>query len=221
MYKVENQIRKVQGRIIELVSGGYLVIDHTEAMTTIDVNTGQFFGNRSFEQTVVKTNLEAALVIGRQLWFRNISGAIVIDFINMNLDDHENKVVQTLRASLDKDPVKSRVTGFNDIGLVVVSRKCTRESLPEILQENCISCRGSGKTLNFKAICNDIFRTILEKPLSDNAKLTTIIASPAIVQKSVEVESEALVKLEGIIHHPVRLKENATLAFERYEVVVS
>ncbi|MDA7749768.1 Rne/Rng family ribonuclease, partial [Litoricola sp.] len=133
LYQIEDEIEKALSRQVELKSGAYLVVDQTEAMTTIDVNTGRFVGAHTLEQTVFRTNLEAAVAIGRQLRLRNLGGMVVIDFIDMDDDEHRRQVLRTLERSLDEDPVKTRVIGFNDLGLVVLTRKRSRENLSDLL----------------------------------------------------------------------------------------
>lgn len=221
LYRVEEELEKALGRSVELKSGAYLVIDQTEAMTTIDVNTGGFVGAHTLEQTVFRTNLEAAIAIGRQLRLRNLGGIVVIDFIDMECPDHQRQVLRTLQRTLDEDPVKTRVTGFNEMGLVVLTRKRSRESLSDMLQETCPTCRGTGKVKTAETVCYDIFRAILREARAYGAERTTVIAAPSVVDRLIDEESEALADLEAFIHRPIRLQVDNSFGQDRFEVVLS
>lgn len=221
LYQVEDELEKALGRTVELKSGAYLVIDHTEAMTTIDVNTGRFVGAHTLEQTVFRTNLEAAVAIGRQLRLRNVGGIVVVDFIDMEDPEHQRQVLRTLERTLDEDPVKTRVTGFNEMGLVVLTRKRTREPLADMLQEPCPHCRGTGKVKTAETVCYDIFRAILREARAYGAEQTTVIAAPAVVDRLIDEESDALAELEAFIHRPIRLQVDNSFSQDRFEVVLS
>ena len=221
LYQVEVELERALGRQVELKSGAYLVIDQTEAMTTIDVNTGRFVGAHTLEQTVFRTNLEAAVAIGRQLRLRNLGGIIVIDFIDMEDPEHQRQVLRTLERALEQDPVKTRVSGFNEMGLVVLTRKRTRERLSELLQEPCPVCRGSGKIKTAETVCYDIFRAILREARAYSVDKTTVIAAPAVIDRLIDEESDALADLEAFIHRPIRLQVDASFSQDRFEVVLS
>ena len=221
LYQIEDEIEKALSRQVELKSGAYLVVDQTEAMTTIDVNTGRFVGAHTLEQTVFRTNLEAAVAIGRQLRLRNLGGMVVIDFIDMDDDEHRRQVLRTLERSLDEDPVKTRVIGFNDLGLVVLTRKRSRESLSDLLQEPCPHCHGTGQMKAAETVCYEIFRAVMREYRAYSAEMTTVIAAPTVIDRLIDEESEALADLEAFIHRPIRLQVDGNFSQDRYEVVVS
>ena len=221
LYQIEDEIEKALSRQVELKSGAYLVVDQTEAMTTIDVNTGRFVGAHTLEQTVFRTNLEAAVAIGRQLRLRNLGGMVVIDFIDMDDDEHRRQVLRTLERSLDEDPVKTRVIGFNDLGLVVLTRKRSRESLSDLLQEPCPHCHGTGQMKTAETVCYEIFRAVMREYRAYSAEMTTVIAAPTVIDRLIDEESEALADLEAFIHRPIRLQVDGNFSPDRYEVVVS
>lgn len=221
LYQIEDEIEKALSRQVELKSGAYLVVDQTEAMTTIDVNTGRFVGAHTLEQTVFRTNLEAAVAIGRQLRLRNLGGIVVIDFIDMDDDEHQRQVLRTLERSLDEDPVKTRVIGFNDLGLVVLTRKRSRESLSDLLQEPCPHCHGTGQMKTAETVCYEIFRAVMREYRAYSAEMTTVIAAPTVIDRLIDEESEALADLEAFIHRPIRLQVDGNFSQDRYEVVVS
>ena len=221
LYQIEDEIEKALSRQVELKSGAYLVVDQTEAMTTIDVNTGRFVGAHTLEQTVFRTNLEAAVAIGRQLRLRNLGGMVVIDFIDMDDDEHRRQVLRTLERSLDEDPVKTRVIGFNDLGLVVLMRKRSRESLSDLLQEPCPHCHGAGQMKTAETVCYEIFRAVMREYRAYSAEMTTVIAAPTVIDRLIDEESEALADLEAFIHRPIRLQVDGNFSQDRYEVVVS
>ena len=221
LYQIEDEIEKALSRQVELKSGAYLVVDQTEAMTTIDVNTGRFVGAHTLEQTVFRTNLEAAVAIGRPLRLRNLGGMVVIDFIDMDDDEHRRQVLRTLERSLDEDPVKTRVIGFNDLGLVVLTRKRSRESLSDLLQEPCPHCHGTGQMKTAETVCYEIFRAVMREYRAYSAEMTTVIAAPTVIDRLIDEESEALADLEAFIHRPIRLQVDGNFSQDRYEVVVS
>ena len=221
LYQIEDEIEKALSRTVQLKSGAYLVIDQTEAMTTIDVNTGRFVGSHTLEQTVYRTNLEAAVAIGRQLRLRNLGGIIVIDFIDMEDEEHRRQVLRTLERSIDDDPTRTRVSEFNDLGLVVLTRKRTRERLSDLLQESCPQCGGTGKIKTAETVCYEIFRAIMREYRAYSAETTTVIAASSVIDRLIDEESDALADLEAFIHRPIRLQVDNSFGQNRYEVVVS
>ncbi len=221
LYQIEDEVERALACDVELKSGAYLVIEQTEAMTTIDVNTGRFVGAYTLEQTVFRTNLEAAVAIGRQLRLRNLGGIIVVDFIDMEDDEHKRQVLRTLERSLDDDPVKTRISDFNELGLVVLTRKRSRERLSDLLQESCPHCRGSGQIKTAETVCYEIFRGIMREYRAYSAETTTVIAAPAVIDRLIDEESDALADLEAFIQRPIRLQVDTNFAQDRYEVVIS
>ncbi len=221
LYQVDDEIKKALGRMVELSSGAYLVIDETEALTTIDVNTGRFVGAQTLKQTVFQTNLEASVVIARQLRVRNLSGIIVVDFINMEDDEDKKQVLLTLERSICDDPVKTRLCGFTDLGLVELTRKRTRGCLANFLQEPCLNCGGTGKLKTLETVCYEIFRDVMREYRNFSAGVTTVIASPLVIERLIEKDSDTLADLETFIHRPIRLQVDATFTLDRYEVVLA
>ena len=161
LYGVEDEIQRALDKEVPLKSGGYLVIDQTEAMTTIDVNTGSFLGQRNLEETVYRTNLEAAQSVARQLRLRNLGGIIIIDFIDMNDAEHRRQVLRTLEKSLTRDHAKTTVYEFSPLGLVEMTRKRTIESLERQLSEPCHECGGRGTLKTPETVTYEIFREIV------------------------------------------------------------
>ena len=153
LYSIDEEIAKALGRRVDLKSGGYLIVDQTEALTTVDVNTGGFVGARNFDDTIFKTNLEAAQAIARQLRLRNLGGIIIVDFIDMAREDHREAVLAEFRKQLARDRVKTRSGGFSQLGLVEMTRKRTRESLAHMLCEPCPTCQGKGTVKTARSVC--------------------------------------------------------------------
>ena len=206
LHGVEEEIEKALARRVELKSGGYLIIDQTEAMTTIDVNTGGFVGGRSFDDTIFKTNLEAAQVIARQLRMRNLGGIIIIDFIDMENADHRNAVLSELNKALEKDRTRMTVNGFTQLGLVEMTRKRTRESLAHILCEPCPTCQGRGELKTPQTVCYEILREILREAKQFNAREFRILASQAVIDMFLDEESQSLAMLGDFIAKPISLQ---------------
>ncbi|MGH8398680.1 MAG: ribonuclease G [Gammaproteobacteria bacterium] len=219
LYGVEEEIRKALERKVQLKSGGYLVIDQTEAMTTIDVNTGAYVGHRNQEETVLKTNLEAAHAIARQLRLRNLGGIIIIDFIDMAGAQHKQLVLQALQQALAKDCTKNQVTEISALGLVEMTRKRTRESLEHILCMPCAVCDGRGSLKTPETMCYDIFREILRVTRQFEVKELRVLASQEVVDLLLDQESTSLAELEAQIGKPIRLQVETLYSQEQFDVV--
>lgn len=219
---VDDEIEKALGRRVDLKSGGYLVFDQTEAMTTIDVNTGAFVGRRDFGDTVFKTNLEAAQVIARQLRLRNLGGIIIVDFIDMSSEAHREAVLAELRRALSTDKTRMTVSNFTELGLVAMTRKRTRESLAHVLCEPCPVCGGRGEIKTAKTVCYDIMREIVRlcKQYKD-AKEFRIQASQSVIDMLLEDESQALELLQNFIEKPVLLDVEPVYTQEQWDVVLA
>ncbi len=221
LYDVEDDLQKALQRKVQLKSGGYLIIDQTEAMTTIDVNTGSYVGHRSLEDTVFKTNLEATHVIARQLRLRNLGGIIIIDFIDMQEDSHRTHVLRTLERMLERDHAKTKITQVSELGLVEMTRKRNRESLEHILCENCPTCEGRGSVKSAETVCNEIFREILREARAyDAAGGFMVIASQRVIDRLLDEESAAVADLESFIGKPIRFQVEAMYAQEQYDLVL-
>jgi ribonuclease G len=220
LYSVEDEIQKALSRKVQLKSGGYLVIDPTEAMTTIDVNTGGFVGHRNLEETIFKTNLEAATSIARQLRLRNLGGIIIIDFIDMEDVEHQRQVLRLLEKVLERDHAKTKSTGVTELGLVQLTRKRTRESLAQTLCEACPTCDGRGKLKTPETVCYEIFREILREERAYNAETYRVLASQAVVDRLLDEESASVVDLENFIHKPIRFQVEQYYSQEQYDIVL-
>jgi len=218
LYGVEDEIERALQRKVDLKSGGHVVIDQTEAMTTIDVNTGSFTGQRNLEETVLKTNLEATQTIARQLRLRNLGGIIILDFIDMQSDDHRAQVLRALERELARDKARTHVHSFSPLGLVEMTRKRTRESLGHILTETCPTCGGRGHIKTIETVCHDIAREVQRAARQYEAKSFLVLASTAVVEKLQE-HSGGLAELEAQFKRPIRLQAEAYYPQENFDVV--
>ncbi|MBM4225548.1 MAG: Rne/Rng family ribonuclease, partial [Gammaproteobacteria bacterium] len=208
-------------RKVSLNSGGYLVIDQTESMTTIDVNTGGFVGHRNLEDTIFRTNLEAAVAIARQLRLRNLGGIIIIDFIDMVDEAHREQVLAALRQSLAGDHAQTQVAPISPLGLVEMTRKRTRESLEHLLCENCPTCEGRGSIRSVETVCQDIFREILRQARQFDSRELLVLAHQDVVERLLGDESPVLAELESDIARPIRLQAESLYEVDRYDVVLA
>ena len=220
LFGIDQEIERALARRVELKSGGYLVIDQTEALTTIDVNTGGYVGARNFDDTIFKTNLEAALAIARQLRLRNLGGIIILDFIDMVRAEHQEAVLAELRKQLARDRTKTTISGFTQLGLVEMTRKRTRESLAHLLCEPCPTCEGKGQVKTPRSVCYDILREILREARQFNPKEFRVIASAAVVEMLLDEESQHLAGLSDFIGKPVSLRTEPSLSPEQYDIVL-
>ena len=220
LFGIEEEIARALARRVDLKSGGYLIIDQTEALTTIDVNTGGFVGARNFEDTIFKTNLEAAGAIARQLRLRNLGGIIIVDFIDMAREEHQQAVLGEFRKQLAKDRTRTTVSGFTQLGLVEMTRKRTRESLAHMLCEPCPTCQGRGQVKTARSVCYDILREILREARQFNPKEFRIVASAAVVEMLLDEESVHLAGLSEFIGKPISLSAEPTMNPEQYDIVL-
>jgi ribonuclease G len=220
LHAIEQEVEKALGRRVDLKSGGTLIIDQTEALTTIDVNTGGFVGGRNFDETIFKTNLEAAHGIARQLRLRNLGGIIIIDFIDMASTEHRDAVLMELRKALARDRTKSAVNGFTSLGLVEMTRKRTRESLAHIVSEPCSVCDGKGHVKTARTICYEILREIQREATQFNPKEFRIVASQAVIDLFLEEEAQPLASLSAAIGKSVALQVETVYGQEQYDIVL-
>jgi len=219
-YNVEPEIEKALSRRVDLKSGGTLVIDQTEAMTTIDVNTGGFVGSRTLDDTIFKTNLEAAQSIARQLRLRNLGGIIVVDFIDMDSAEHRAAVLEEFKRALARDRTRMTVSGFTALGLVEMTRKRTRESLAHVLCEPCPTCEGRGELKTARTVCYEILREVLREARAFPAKALRVLASQAVCDLFLEEESGALAMLTDFIGRPVSMQVETSYTQEQYDIVL-
>lgn len=220
LFNVDEEITRALGRRVDLKSGGYLVIDQTEAMTTVDVNTGGYVGARNFDDTIFKTNLEAAQAIARQLRLRNLGGIVIVDFIDMGKDSHREAVLAEFRKQVAKDRVKTMVGGFSQLGLLEMTRKRTRESLAHKLSETCPACEGKGALKTPRSVCYDILREILREARSFNPREFRIVASPKVVELFLDEESQHLAGLSDFIGKPISLQSESAMTQAQYDIVL-
>jgi ribonuclease G len=219
IYGIEDEIHRALERKVQLKSGGYLILDQTEAMTTADVNTGGYVGHRNLEETIFKTNLEAAQALARQLRLRNLGGIIIIDFIDMSDEEHKRQVLRALEKCLEKDHARTQITEVSSLGLVEMTRKRTRESLEHVLCETCPTCSGRGTLKTPETVCYEIFREILRESRQFDAQQLLVLASQEVVDLLLDEESASLAELEAFIGKPIKFQVEALYTQEQYDVV--
>jgi ribonuclease G len=220
LYGVEDEIQRALKKEVPLKSGGYLIVDQTEAMTTIDVNTGGYLGTRNLEETVYRTNLEAAQAAARQLRLRNLGGIIIIDFIDMTDEEHKRQVIRMLEKGLARDHAKTTVYPMSALGLVEMTRKRTTESLERQLCEPCPACAGRGTLKTAETVTYEIFREITRAVRQFNAAKLLVMASPAVVNRILEEESTAVAELEEFISKSIRFQAEEHYSQEQFDVVL-
>lgn len=220
LYDVENEAQRALERRVDLKSGGYLIIDQTEAMTTIDINTGAFVGHRNLEETIFNTNIEATQAIARQLRLRNLGGIIIIDFIDMTDADHQRRVLHSLEVAVGKDRAKSNIHGFTALGLVEMTRKRTRESLEHILCGECPVCKGRGSVKTIETICFEIMREIVRVNRAYDADKFVVYASPAVAEALLGEESHMLAELEVFVSKQIKVQTEVLYSQDKYDVVM-
>ena len=222
LHHVEEDLQKALQKRVALKSGGYLMIDQTEAMTTIDVNTGSFVSGRSQEDTVFRTNLEATQAIARQLRLRNLGGIIILDFIDMQEESHKADVLAALQQFLARDHARIRVTGVSELGLVEMTRKRTRDSLEHILCESCPVCEGKGYLKTAETVCYDIMREIMRLARAYQAPNSyTVVASPLVIDRLLSVDAPAVADLEHFIGRTITFQVETLYSQEQYDVVLA
>jgi ribonuclease G len=219
-YGIEIEISKALGKKVWLKSGGYIVIDHTEALTVIDVNTGRYVGKRNLEETILKTNLEAVKEISYQLRLRNIGGIIIIDFIDMEKEKNRDKVFNTLREALAQDRARSHILRISELGLIQMSRERVREDLLRTLCEPCPYCEGRGFTKSPTSVCYEIFREIRRLGLSPKEKKIIIGVHPTVANLLYDEERQGVEELERQFHKKIVIKADSNLHLEQYDIVM-
>jgi ribonuclease G len=220
LHHVEDEIQKALDRKVPLKSGGHLIIDQTESMTTIDVNTGAFVGHRNLEETIFRTNLEAAVTIARQLRLRNLGGIIIIDFIDMEESEHRRQVILALDKALEEDHVKTNISTVSPLGLVEMTRKRTRESLEHLLCQACPTCEGRGFVKTAETVCYEVFREIVRQARQFDCQQLMVLAHQDVIERLLDEESSALGELELVTGKPIRLQAEALYSVDQYDVVL-
>jgi ribonuclease G len=221
LHGVEDETAKALERSVSLKSGGHLVIDQTESMTTIDVNTGGFVGHRNLEDTIFRTNLEAAVAIARQLRLRNLGGIIIIDFIDMTDPAHRTQVMDALQRALAGDHAQTHIASVSSLGLVEMTRKRTRDSLEHLLCAACPSCDGRGFVRTPETVCHEIFREIVRQSRQFQSRELLILAHQNVIDRLLDEESAVLAELEHQVGRPIRLQVEALYGFDQYDVVLA
>lgn len=220
LHSIEDEISKSLDRSIALKSGGYLIFDQTEAMTTVDVNTGGYVGHRNLEETIYRTNLEAAVSIARQLRLRNLGGIIIIDFIDMEEENHRESVLQLLEQSLQKDHARHQITPVSPLGLVEMTRKRTRESLQHVMAEDCPACDGRGFLLTAETVCFDVFREVIRQSREFEFEEAMVLAHQGVIELLLDEQAPSLAKLERQTGKSIRLQPESLYLQDQFDVVL-
>jgi ribonuclease G len=220
LYGIDDEIERALNPKVPLKSGGYLVFDQTEAMTTIDVNTGAYVGHRNLEETIFRTNLEAALAIARQLRLRNLGGIIIIDFIDMQEEEHRTQVLQALSGRLVHDHARTQIMDVSPLGLVEMTRKRNRESLERMLCQACPSCGGRGYVKTAETVCYEIFREIIRQHRQFDVQELLVLARPEVIERLLDEESTSLAELEELTGSPIKLQSESMYSPDQFDVVL-
>ena len=220
LHGVDDEIKKALDRSISLKSGGYVIFDQTEAMTTIDVNTGGYVGHRNLEETIYRTNLEAAVTIARQLRLRNLGGIIIIDFIDMELEGHRHRVMEVLETSLARDHERHQIMPVSPLGLVEMTRRRTRESLQRILCTDCSNCNARGFMMSAETVCFEIFREVIRQHRQFSFDELLLLAHKDVIDLMLDEESHGLMELESQIGKPIRLQPESLYLQDQFDVVL-
>ncbi len=220
LHGTEDEIKKALDRSIPLKSGGYVIFDQTESMTTVDVNTGGYVGHRNLEETIYRTNLEAAVTIARQLRLRNLGGIIIIDFIDMEERGHRERVMQALEQSMIRDHARHQITPVSPFGLVEMTRKRTRESLQHILCDDCPNCDGRGFIMTAETVCFEVFREVIRQHRQFTFDEILVLAHQDVIDLLLDEQSNALSELEGQIGKTIRLQPESLYLQDQFDVVL-
>jgi ribonuclease G len=220
LHGTEDEIHKALDRSISLKSGGYIIFDQTEAMTTIDVNTGAYVGHRNLEDTIYRTNLEAAVAIARQLRLRNLGGIIIIDFIDMEEAEHREQVMQVFQQSMARDHARHQIMPVSPHRLVEMTRKRTRESLQHVLCEDCAYCAGKGFVMKAESVCFEIFREIIRQHRQFTFDEILVLAHPDVIELLLDGNAGALAEMEKHIGKPIRLQPESLYLPDQFDVVL-
>ena len=220
LHGIEDEIRKALERTIPLKSGGYVIFDQTEAMTTVDVNTGGYVGHRNLEETIYRTNLEAAVAIARQLRLRNLGGIIIIDFIDMEEEDHRNNVLQVLEQSMARDHARHQITPVSPLGLVEMTRKRTRESLQHVMAEDCPGCSGRGFVMTPESVCFEVFREIIRQSRQFDFDEVMVLANESVIELLLDEQASGLAEIADQTGKSIRLQTESLYLQDQFDVVL-
>lgn len=217
-YGIEMEIQRALSRKIWLKSGGYIVIETTEALTAIDVNTGRYVGKRNLEETILKTNLEAVKEIAYQLRLRNLGGIIIIDFIDMEKESNREKVFNALREALRRDKSKTNILRMSELGLIEMTRKRTRESIGRVLCESCFYCEGEGHLKSKQTVCYEILRELERDRRDYFGRNVMVTVHPEVAARFYDEERTALERVEERLQARIMVKGEPSLHIESYEI---
>jgi ribonuclease G len=220
LHGIEDEIQKALDRNIPLKSGGHVIFDQTEAMTTIDVNTGGYVGHRNLEETIYRTNLEAAVAIARQLRLRNLGGIIIIDFIDMGEPEHRDSVLRALEDAMARDHARHQITPVSPLGLVEMTRKRTRESLQHILCVDCPVCEGRGFVMTAETVCFEVFREIIRQARQFDFDEALVLAHQDVIELLLDEQATSLADLVEQTGKSVRLQSEALYLQDQFDVVL-
>jgi len=220
LHGIEDDIQKSLDRNIPLKSGGYIIFDQTEAMTTIDVNTGGYVGHSNLEETIYRTNLEAAVAITRQLRLRNLGGIIIIDFIDMEEEEHRESVLKLLEESMARDHARHQITPLSPLGLVEMTRKRTRESLQHILCEDCPSCEGRGFIMTAETVCFEVFREIIRQARQFDFDEALVLAHQDVIELLLDEQAAGLADIQEQTGKSIRLQTESLYVQDQFDVVL-
>lgn len=217
-YNIEGDIARALKKKVWLKSGGYIVIEHTEALTSIDVNTGRYVGKQNFEETIFKTNLEAIKEIAYQIRLRNIGGIIILDFIDMEKDENKVRIYEELREVFKNDKSKTNILPMSEIGLIQMTRKRVRKSLNKILCENCPNCSGDGFVLSKKSVVQKIYREIRRHNRDMTGSEFIVRVHPDVADYMFREEANIVSRLETELSRSIRIQKNANFHIEEFEI---
>lgn len=217
-YQIESRITRALARKVWLKCGGYLVVDQTEALTVIDVNTGKYVGGHNLEDTVLKTNMDAAREIAKQLRLRDIGGIIIIDFIDMSEHEHQQMVLDALRQSLKKDRTKTTVVGMTGLGLIEMTRKKVRQGLSSVITTECPHCSGTGKITSPESVARKAEKEIARYFNQAVAEAVQIEVHPAVAVALAGMDGKNLIRLESAYNKRIVVKANSDIKHE--EVII-
>ncbi|HEY7775235.1 MAG TPA: ribonuclease E/G, partial [Kineobactrum sp.] len=218
-YAVERVLGNALQREVALPSGGCIAIDQTEAMTTVDVNTGSHTGRREPEDTLLRTNCEAAVILARELRLRNLGGIVIVDFINMQQPAHRRLLQDHLREAMAADPAEHRITGMSGQGLVTITRMRMRDSLAHILCEACPACAGSGKVKTVETVCLEIMRGLIGSAGKPGKKCLEVRATPAVVARLQAQESASIAELSELLGRAINFQGQPDYRQEQFDIV--
>tara|TARA_B110000967_G_scaffold205501_1_gene250163 strand:- start:615 stop:2078 length:1464 start_codon:yes stop_codon:yes gene_type:complete len=219
LYGIEDEITKALQRKVVLKSGGSLVFDQTEAMSTIDVNTGAFVGRRNLEETIYKTNLEAAVAIARQMRIRNLGGIVIVDFIDMKNAEHRRQVLRTFEKAVGRDRVRTIISGVTELGLVQATRKRTSQSLGQIMCGECPTCQGRGYVKSPESVSYEILRDILRVARAYECDSLQVLAPPSVIEYLLDEDSSEVADLEQFIGRTIQFRVESLYPLEQFDII--